>query len=97
LVVEPEIILFDEPTTGLDPLLGKSIHNLIRKMHATFGFTGVIVSHHIPEVFQISDRVAMLANGVIAEVGPTEQFIASTSPVVRQFLQGDTEGPLSVL
>jgi phospholipid/cholesterol/gamma-HCH transport system ATP-binding protein len=97
LVVEPEIILFDEPTTGLDPLLGKSIHDLIRKMHATFGFTGVIVSHHIPEVFQISDRVAMLANGVITEVGPTEQFIASTNPVVRQFLQGDTEGPLSVL
>jgi phospholipid/cholesterol/gamma-HCH transport system ATP-binding protein len=97
LVIEPEIILFDEPTTGLDPLLGKSIHDLIRKMQATFGFTGVIVSHHIPEVFQISDRVAMLANGVIVEVGPTEQFIASTNPVVRQFLQGDTEGPLSVL
>src|SRR5207248_1182134 len=74
LVIEPEIILFDEPTTGLDPLLGKSIHELIRKMHNTFGFTGVMVSHDIPEVFKISDRVAMLANGVIAEVGPTEQF-----------------------
>ena len=60
-------MLFDEPTTGLDPLLGKSIHRLIGKMHATFGFTGVIVSHDIPEVFKISDRVAMLANGVIAE------------------------------
>jgi phospholipid/cholesterol/gamma-HCH transport system ATP-binding protein len=97
LVMEPEIILFDEPTTGLDPLLGKSIHDLIRKMHATFGFTGVIVSHDIPEVFRISDRVALLANGVIAEVGPTEQFIASDNPMVRQFVQGDTEGPLTVL
>jgi phospholipid/cholesterol/gamma-HCH transport system ATP-binding protein len=97
LVIEPEIILFDEPTTGLDPLLGKSIHDLIRRMHTTFGFTGVIVSHDIPEVFRISDRVAMLANGLIAEVGATEQFIASTNPMVRQFLEGDTEGPLAVL
>jgi phospholipid/cholesterol/gamma-HCH transport system ATP-binding protein len=97
LVVEPEIVLFDEPTTGLDPLLGKSIHQLIREMHGVFGFTGVIVSHDIPEVFKISDRVAMLANGVIAEVGLTEEFVSSKNPVVRQFLQGETEGPLTVL
>jgi phospholipid/cholesterol/gamma-HCH transport system ATP-binding protein len=97
LVTEPEIMLFDEPTTGLDPLLGKSIHQLIRKMHATFGFTGVIVSHHIPEVFHISDRIAMLADGVIIEVGTTEDFMRSQNPVVRQFLQAETEGPLAVL
>ncbi|MGB7950430.1 MAG: ABC transporter ATP-binding protein [Candidatus Binatia bacterium] len=97
LAMEPEIVLFDEPTTGLDPVLGKSIHELIRKMHATFGFTGVIVSHDIPEVFKISDRVAMLANGVIVEAGATEEFVVSKNPVVRQFLQADTEGPLAVL
>jgi phospholipid/cholesterol/gamma-HCH transport system ATP-binding protein len=97
LVMQPEIVLFDEPTTGLDPLLGRSIHDLIRKMHATFGFTGVIVSHDIPEVFKISDRVAMLANGIIEEVGTTQEFLASKNPVVRQFLQGDVEGPLAVL
>jgi phospholipid/cholesterol/gamma-HCH transport system ATP-binding protein len=97
LVMQPEIVLFDEPTTGLDPLLGRSIHDLIRRMHATFGFTGVIVSHDIPEVFQISDRVAMLANGIIEEVGTTQEFLASKNPVVRQFLQGDVEGPLAVL
>jgi phospholipid/cholesterol/gamma-HCH transport system ATP-binding protein len=97
LVTEPEIMLFDEPTTGLDPLLGKSIHQLIRKMHETFRFTGVIVSHDIPEVFKISDRVAMLADGTIADVGTTEEITASKIPVVRQFLQGETEGPLSVL
>ena len=97
LVTEPEIMLFDEPTTGLDPLLGKQIHQLIRKMHETFKFTGVIVSHDIPEVFSISDRVAMLAEGAIAEVGSTEQMIASKNPVVRQFLHGETEGPLAVL
>lgn len=97
LVTQPEIVLFDEPTTGLDPLLGKSIHQLIRKMHETFKFTGVIVSHDIPEVFKISDRVAMLAEGVITEVGATEEFLASQNPVVRQFIQVDTEGPLTVL
>ena len=97
LAMEPEIVLFDEPTTGLDPLLGKSIHELIRKMHTAFGFTGVIVSHDIPEVFKISDRVAMLANGVIAEVGATQEFVISKNPVVRQFLHGETEGPLAVL
>jgi len=97
LVTEPEIILFDEPTTGLDPLLGKSIHQLIRKLHNEFKFTGVIVSHDIPEVFKISDRIAMLANGVIVEAGTTEEFMASQDPLVRQFLQADTEGPLAVL
>lgn len=97
LVMEPEIILFDEPTTGLDPLLGKSIHELIRRVHKNFKFTGVIVSHDIPEVFKISDRVAMLANGVITEVGATEEFIESDNPIVRQFIQGETEGPLAVL
>jgi phospholipid/cholesterol/gamma-HCH transport system ATP-binding protein len=97
LVMEPEIVLFDEPTTGLDPLLGKAIHKLIRDIHAKFRFTGVIVSHDIPEVFKISDRVAMLANGVIVEVGTTEQFVTSKNPIVRQFLEGEMEGPLAVL
>lgn len=97
LVTEPEIMLFDEPTTGLDPLLGKSIHQLIRRIHAQFKFTGVIVSHDIPEVFAISDRVAMLANGAIVEVGDTAAFTDSKNPVVRQFLQIDTEGPIAVL
>jgi phospholipid/cholesterol/gamma-HCH transport system ATP-binding protein len=97
LVIQPEIMLFDEPTTGLDPLLGKSIHQLIRKVHATYKFTGVIVSHDIPEVFQISDRIAMLADGVIIEVGSTEEFLASRNPVVKQFVHGETEGPIAVL
>ena len=66
-------------------------------MHATFGFTGVIVSHDIPEVFKISDRIAMLANGIIEEFGTTQEFLASKNPVVRQFLQRDAEGPLAVL
>ena len=61
------------------------------------GFTGVIVSHDIPEVFKISDRVAMLANGVITESAATPDFVESNNPIVRQFLQFEAEGPMAVL
>jgi phospholipid/cholesterol/gamma-HCH transport system ATP-binding protein len=97
LIMDPEIVLFDEPTTGLDPVLATSIHQLIARTHATFGFTGVLVSHTIPQVFGISDYIAMLANGVIEEVSPPEAFCASQNPVVQQFIQGKTEGPIQVL
>jgi len=97
LIMDPEIVLFDEPTTGLDPVLATSIHQLIARTHATFGFTGVLVSHTIPQVFDISDYVAMLVNGTIEEVSATKTFCASQNPVVHQFLQGKTEGPIQVL
>ena len=97
LVMDPEIVLFDEPTTGLDPILATGIHQLIARTHKTFGFTGVVVSHTIPQVFEISDYVAMLANGVIEEVKPTKEFQISENPAVQQFIQGQTEGPVQVL
>ncbi len=97
LVEDPEIVLFDEPTTGLDPMLANSIHALISRTQAHFGFTGIVVSHDIPEVFSISHIVAMLANGVIEEVGPPEQIQKSQNPIVQQFLRGDPEGPMEVL
>ncbi|HLN87463.1 MAG TPA: ABC transporter ATP-binding protein [Candidatus Limnocylindrales bacterium] len=97
LIMDPEIVLFDEPTTGLDPILATSIHQLIARTHATFGFTGVLVSHTIPQVFDISDYIAMLADGVIEEVSPPKNFCASQNPAVQQFIQGKTEGPIQVL
>ncbi len=97
LIMDPEIVLFDEPTTGLDPVLATGIHQLIARTQATFGFTGVLVSHTIPQVFDISNFVAMLANGVIEEVTPPEAFRTSQNPVVQQFIQGKTEGPIQVL
>jgi phospholipid/cholesterol/gamma-HCH transport system ATP-binding protein len=86
LVVEPEIVLFDEPTTGLDPLMAKTIHDLIVAMQQKFGFTGVMVSHEIPEVFGISDWVAMLSKGKIALMAPSAEFQATTDPGVREFI-----------
>ena len=97
LIMDPEIVLFDEPTTGLDPILATSIHQLISRTQEAFGFTGVLVSHTIPQVFDISDHIAMLANGVIEEISPPEAFLASKNPVVQQFIQGKTEGPIQVL
>jgi phospholipid/cholesterol/gamma-HCH transport system ATP-binding protein len=97
LIMDPEIVLFDEPTTGLDPVLATSIHQLIARTQAAFGFTGIIVSHTIPQVFEISDYVAMLANGIVEELTPPETFCASQNPVVQQFIHGRTEGPIQVL
>jgi phospholipid/cholesterol/gamma-HCH transport system ATP-binding protein len=91
LVTEPEIVFFDEPTTGLDPILVNTIHHLIVELHRKFRFTAVMVSHEIPEIFEISDRVAMLHDGVIVEVGPPEAVRASANPIVQQFIRGDIE------
>ena len=97
LIMDPEIVLFDEPTTGLDPVLATGIHQLIARTQQAFGFTGVVVSHTIPQVFEISDYVAILAGGVIEENKPTREFRASQNPVVQQFIRGEIEGPIRVL
>src|SRR5437879_1002231 len=88
LVTEPEIVFFDEPTTGLDPVLVNTIHHLILDLHRRFRFTAVVVSHEIPEIFEIADTVAMLHEGRIAEVGPPAAIQASPNRVVRQFIRG---------
>jgi len=97
LITEPSIVLFDEPTTGLDPIILNSIHRLIKRTHKEYGFTGLIISHEIPEIFEVADRVAMLHNGVIVETGTPEEIRNSSNPVVIQFITGSTEGPIEVL
>ncbi len=92
LVHDPQIILFDEPTTGLDPILLHSVHRLILDAHKRFGFTAVVVSHDIPEIFDIAQTVAMLHNGLIIEHDSPEAIMASANPVVRQFITGASNG-----
>ncbi|RNC69335.1 MAG: ABC transporter ATP-binding protein [Desulfuromonadales bacterium] len=94
LLLNPRIILFDEPTTGLDPIICRAIHQLIKDTHTQFGFTAVIVSHEIPEIFDISDNVAMLYKGQIIEMGTPDEIQRSEHPVVRQFITGSLEGPI---
>jgi phospholipid/cholesterol/gamma-HCH transport system ATP-binding protein len=97
LAHHPEIMLFDEPTTGLDPVLVRAIHQLIYDTQAQFGHTAVVVSHEIPQIFEIASRVALLHNGVIVEIATPEAFQRSTNPVVQQLITGQIEGPLQAM
>ena len=95
LVTHPEIVLFDQPTTGLDPILVRAIHQLIADTQTRFHYTAVIVSHELPQIFDIATRVAMLHNGTILEVDTAARFQCSSNPAVQQFIAGRLEGPLT--
>ncbi|RJQ57143.1 MAG: ATP-binding cassette domain-containing protein [Desulfobacteraceae bacterium] len=97
LVTGPEVVLFDEPTTGLDPIRKSAVHHLISDFQRKFGFTGVIVSHEIPDIFYISQRIAMLNEGRIQFEGTPEEIQRVSDPVVQEFVQGleSTRGELT--
>jgi len=97
LLLNPKIILFDEPTTGLDPIIKRAIHQLIKDTHKKFGFTAVIVSHEIPDIFDIATNVAMLYHGRILQYGTADEIRNSTHPVVSQFISGSLDGPIQMI
>lgn len=97
LLLNPKIILFDEPTTGLDPIIKKAIHQLIKETHQKFGFTAVIVSHEIPDIFDVAQNVAMLYHGKLLQFGKADEILDSANPVVRQFISGSLDGPIQML
>jgi phospholipid/cholesterol/gamma-HCH transport system ATP-binding protein len=94
LVMEPELILFDEPVAGLDPVIASVIDELIISLTEKSQVTSVIVTHEMDSAFRIGTRMAMLYQGKIIEDGTPEQFKQSNNPVVAQFLSGSTEGPI---
>lgn len=94
VVMSPEIILLDEPTTGLDPIIRTSILNLIWTTHEKFRYTMVMVSHDIPDIFRYCHHVVVVNGGKVVEVGPPEQIRNTIDPLVRQLLDGDLSGPL---
>jgi phospholipid/cholesterol/gamma-HCH transport system ATP-binding protein len=94
LIRDPEIVLFDEPTTGLDPIVSKSILELFDSTHRRLKLTGILVSHEIPDIFSIVQKVALLHEGRIVVVQTPAEVMASQDPVVRQFIQGETHGPI---
>jgi phospholipid/cholesterol/gamma-HCH transport system ATP-binding protein len=94
LVLEPELILFDEPSAGLDPVISSVIDELIISLTETSRVTSVIVTHEMDSAFRIATKMAMLYRGQIIKAGTPEEMRQSENPVVAQFLSGSTEGPI---
>lgn len=97
LATDPEVVFYDEPTSGLDPVVARVIDDLIVSVRDRLGVTSVIVSHDVPNVMRISDRVALLHEGRIVEYGTPAAVQDSDNPVVRQFIEGRAEGPIQIV
>jgi len=93
---EPEILLYDEPTTGLDPIMADAINELIIEMKRHLSVTGVAITHDMNSAYKIADRIAMLYEGEIIETGTPEEIRNTRNPVVRQFISGSASGPIKI-
>jgi phospholipid/cholesterol/gamma-HCH transport system ATP-binding protein len=96
LVMEPDIVIFDEPDSGLDPVRTALLCDLIQEMHGIHGGTYIVVTHNIASARQIGEYIALLWRGRIVEAGDAERMFSSENPFVRQFLSGSAEGPLTM-
>jgi phospholipid/cholesterol/gamma-HCH transport system ATP-binding protein len=91
MIQEPEIILYDEPVTGLDPPMTNTVFHLIKKTHEESGYTALVVAHDIPEVFQVAHKVAMLHQGRIIAQGSPEEIQSHPDPMVQSFIRGEVD------
>jgi len=94
IVLDPELVMYDEPFAGLDPISLGTAAQLIRRLNDAMGLTSIVVSHDLEETFQIADQVVILANGGIAAQGTPDEVKRSTDPLVQQFVQAQAEGPV---
>ncbi len=94
IVTRPELILYDEPTTGLDPIVSHLITNTIVDLRKKFGGTAIVISHDLHSIYRMADYVAMLFEGAIIAYGPVEEIRRSENPIVQQFLHGSEVGPI---
>jgi phospholipid/cholesterol/gamma-HCH transport system ATP-binding protein len=94
LALDPEVVLFDEPTTGLDPVNARRIDRMIKELAGKLGVTAIVVSHDPPSIFGIADRVAFLYQGVVHVVATPAELRGSPDPVVQQFIHGQSTGPM---
>ena len=94
IALDPELIMYDEPFAGLDPISLGTSAQLIRRLNDTLGITSIVVSHDLEETFRIADQVIILANGRVAAQGTPAQVMASDDPLVRQFVHAQPEGPV---
>lgn len=93
---EPEILLYDEPTTGLDPIMADAINDLIVEMKKRLSVTSVAITHDMQSAYKIADRIAMLYQGKIIEVGTPKQIKNTSNPIVKQFITGSAVGPIKL-
>ena len=96
LATAPEILLYDEPTSGLDPVMESVIDELIMQMRDKLGVTSIVVSHSIASIFRISDKIAMIHGGEVLATGTPDQIKNCDNPIVRQFIEGKSHGPIDV-
>ncbi|WP_437300738.1 ABC transporter ATP-binding protein [Sorangium sp. So ce426] len=94
LTLDPRYVLFDEPTTSLDPVSARRVDKLIRELSDTLGVTSIVVSHDLVSIFTIADRIVMLYQGLVRLLGDRAAFQGSPDPVVQQFITGSAEGPI---
>jgi phospholipid/cholesterol/gamma-HCH transport system ATP-binding protein len=93
---EPEILLYDEPTTGLDPIMADAINELIGEMKRNLSVTGIAITHDMNSAYKIADRIAMLFEGKIIETGTPDEIRNTQNPIVRQFISGSASGPIKI-
>ena len=93
---EPEILLYDEPTTGLDPIMADAINELIIEMRNTLSVTSVAITHDMNSAYKIADRIAMLYEGRIIDTGSPDEIKNTGNPIVRQFITGSAVGPIKI-
>jgi phospholipid/cholesterol/gamma-HCH transport system ATP-binding protein len=96
IVMDPEIVLFDEPTTGLDPIMADSVAELMLETQRALKTTYIVITHDIQLTYKIADKVAMLHEGKIIAEGSVDEIKHNTNPVLKQFLEGSAEGPIKV-
>ncbi|HSL98780.1 MAG TPA: ABC transporter ATP-binding protein [Candidatus Limnocylindria bacterium] len=95
IAAEPEILLYDEPTTGLDPIMADVINDLVISLRESLGVTSISITHDMASAYKIADKIAMLYKGKIIEVGTPEEIRNTQNPVVSQFVEGRAEGPIT--
>lgn len=95
IAMEPAIILYDEPTTGLDPVMSNVINDLMVRMREKLAVTSIVITHDMESAYHIADHIAMLYRGEIIEVGTPEEIKDSSHEIVRQFIHGEVEGPIT--
>ncbi|MCX7973050.1 MAG: ABC transporter ATP-binding protein [Candidatus Aminicenantes bacterium] len=94
IAYRPEIMLYDEPSTGIDPIRADAINEMINKFKQEMGMTSIVITHDMASAYKVADRIAMLYGGRIIEVGTPEEIRQSLNPIVQQFIRGEAHGPI---